>query len=66
MLGDVLPIKTGKSISYSHGELIDGRGKVRLYGFDDNIRKRLSEASGSAVILTNCEVKRACYSNEYI
>ena len=50
MLGDVSPIKKGKSTSYFHGEMTDGRGKFCLYGFDDNIRKRLSEASGTTTI----------------
>ena len=65
MLGDISPMKKGKNASYFHGEMADGRGKVRLYGFDDNIRKKLSEASGSAVILANCAVKKARYSDEY-
>ena len=65
MLGDVSPMKKGKSASYIHGEMTDGKGKVRLYGFDDNNRKRLSEASGSSVILANCKVKKARYSDEY-
>ena len=38
MLGDVSPMKKGKSTSYFHGEMTDGRGKVCLDGFDNNKR----------------------------
>ena len=65
MLGEISPMKKGKHISYFDGETTDGKAKVRLFGFDDNIRKRLSDASGSAVVLANCKVKRGRYSDEY-
>lgn len=65
VVGQISPMKKGKSASYFDGEMSDGRGKVRLYGFDDNIRKRLLDASGSAVVLDNCHVKKARYSDEY-
>ena len=54
ILGEISPMKKGKHISYFDGEMTDGKAKVRLFGFDDNIRKRLLDASGSAVVLANC------------
>ena len=65
VVGEISPMKRGKSASYFDGEMMDGKAKVRLFGFDDNIRKRLSDASGSAVVLGNCQVKKARYSDEF-
>ena len=65
MLGDVSLMKKAKSTSYFRDEMTDKRDKVCLYGLDDNIRKRLSEASSSLVTFANCEVKKARHSDEY-
>ena len=65
VLGDVSPMKKGRGASYFHGEILDDNRRVRLYGFDGAIRKRLSQEMGNAVVLTNCQVKKARYSNDY-
>ena len=39
VLAEILPMKKGKSSPYFDGDISDGKAKVRLYGFDDNIRK---------------------------
>ena len=46
VMGEISPMKRGKSASY-----FDGKAKVHPFVFDDNIRKRLSDASGSAMVL---------------
>ena len=58
-------MKKGRGASYFHGEILDDNRRVRLYGFDGAIRKRLSEEMENAVVLANCQVKEARYSNDY-
>jgi len=65
MLGDISPVKKGKSASYFDGEISDEKKKISLYGFDSSVRKRLIEETGNAVVLGNCEVKRGRYGSEY-
>ena len=65
VLDNISPMKKGKSASYFDGEMTDGKGKMRIFGFDDTIRKRLSDATGSTIVLGNCQVKKARYSDEY-
>ena len=33
VLGDISPMKKGKSTSYFDGEMTDGKGKMQIYGF---------------------------------
>lgn len=65
VVGEISPMKKGRSASYFDGKMSDGKAKVRLFGFDDSIRKRLSDVSGSAVVLSNCQVKKARYSDDF-
>ncbi|XP_065913327.1 uncharacterized protein [Dysidea avara] len=65
VLGDISSMKRGKSASYFDGEISDEQKKIRLYGFDSSVRKRLFEETGKAVVLGNCEVKKARHGNEY-
>ena len=55
---NVGPMATGNSgTPYFHGSIADRKRKLRVFGFDTNIRKQLAEASGRAVVLKHCEVK---------
>ena len=65
MLCEVSPMKKGKGTPYFDGKISDGRRKIRLFGFDNNTRKRLTEVSGSAIVLANCEVKKGRYGDDY-
>ena len=65
VLGDISPMKKGRDAAYFDGEMLDEKKKVRLCGFDSSVRKRLMEETGNTVVLGNCEVKKAYYSNEY-
>ena len=55
-VGEMLAARTGTP--YFHGSIEDGKKNLRVYGFDASIREQLAEASGRAVILKHCEVKR--------
>ncbi len=37
------PMKKGKSCQYFDGEIADGSSRMRVVGFDANIRKKLQE-----------------------
>ena len=52
-------MKKGKGTPYFDGKISDGRLKIHLFGFDNNNCKWLTEISCSAIILANCEVKKA-------
>ena len=56
------PMKKSRNCSYFDGELTDGREKMRLFGFDSGVRRKLEESYESegpvSVVLSNCEVKR--------
>ena len=65
VLGDISPMKKGRGASYFDGEIFDDNRRVRLFGFDGSIRKRLMEETGNAVVLSNCQVKKARYNNDY-
>ena len=39
LTGQIFSYEEGKGASYFDGEMTDGKAKVRLYGFDDNMRK---------------------------
>jgi len=38
---------------------LDDNRRVGLFGFDGSIRKRLMEEMGNAVVVINCQVKKA-------
>ena len=63
LTGQIFSYEEGKGASYFDGEMTDGKAKVRLYGFDDNMRKRLLDVSGNEIAFANCQVKKAHYSN---
>ena len=65
LLCEVSPMKKGKGISYFDGKISDGSHRIRLFGFDNNTRKRPAEVSGSAVVFANCEIKRGRYGDDY-
>jgi len=65
VLGDSSPMKKGRDAVYFEGEIMDGNKRVRLYGFDSSVRKRLLEETGKGIILGNCKVKRSRYGNDY-
>jgi len=45
-----------------YGEITDGKAKAI---FMDVIIKQETDANGTAEILGNCKVKRACYGNDF-
>ena len=65
LLCEVSPTKKGKGTSYFDGKISDGSHRIRLFGFDNNTWKRLAEVSGSVVVLTNCEIKKGHYGDDY-
>ena len=56
----VSPMKTGSGYPYFDGEITDGKGTMRIYGFDSSVRRRLLEFEGNkhAVSMSKCEVKK--------
>lgn len=60
VVSSISPMKKTKTCSYFDGELTDGKARVRLFGFDCTVRRKLvEEGSASAVVISNCEVKKA-------
>ena len=57
----VSPMKKGKTCEYFDGELADDKARIRLFGFDDNVRQKLLEhqRKKDSVIIGKCEVKHA-------
>ena len=57
----VSPMKKGKSCSYFDGEISDGKGSMRMFGFDSGVRRKLIEhqSQNDAVSLSYCEIKHA-------
>ena len=53
-------VKTGGGYPYFDGEITDGKGTMRIYGFDSNVRRKLLEFEGNkhAVSMSKCEVKK--------
>jgi len=64
MFCEVSPMKRGKGTSYFDGKINDGSHKIRLFGFDNNTRKRLAEVSQTAIVLANYEVKKGHYGDD--
>ena len=64
----VSPMRKGKGTSYFDGMIADGKGSLRLYGFDSNVRRRLLETmesgKGGGVVLKHCEIKRAKHGGD--
>ena len=62
----VSPMKRGKSTNYFEGKLSDGNAHMRLVGFQDSLRKRLSsfQSEAAPVSLTHCKIKRARDSDD--
>ena len=58
VLNEISPMKKGKGSAYFEGEIRDQNKKVRVYGYDTTVRKRLLESSGSTVVLGRCKVKK--------
>ena len=58
---EMSPMKKAKMCDYFDGELADDKARVRLFGFDDNIRKKLLEyqQNKDSVVIGKCEVKHA-------
>lgn len=56
LTGWTFSYEEGKGAFYFNGDMTDGKAKVCLYGFDDNMRKRQLDVSGSAIALANCQV----------
>jgi len=65
VLQDVSPMKKGRGAPYLDGEIANEKKKVRVFGFDSSIRKRLLEETGKGIVLGNCEVKKTQYGNDY-
>jgi len=65
VLGEISPMKTGKGASYFDGKISYEKKKIRLYGFDSSVRKQLLEEDGKAVVLGNCDVKKARHGSDY-
>lgn len=60
VVSTISPMKKSKTCSYFDGELTDGKATMRIFGFDGSVRRKLlEEGSGSAVAITNCEIKKA-------
>ena len=59
VVNSLSPMKKAKNCSYFDGEISDGKARMRLFGFDANVRKRLADEEDAAVSLCNCEVKRS-------
>ena len=55
----VSPMKKGKTCKYFDGELADDKARIRLFGFDSNIRQKLLEhlQNKDSIIIGKCEVK---------
>ena len=55
----VSPMKKGKTCKCFDGELANDKAKIRLFGFDNNIRQKLLEhqRNKDSVIIGKCEVK---------
>ena len=53
------PIRPSKTCSFFEGEVTDGKGKMRVFGFDSRVRRRLVDfqATKETVAMRNCEVK---------
>jgi len=58
---EMSPMKKAKMCDYFDGELADDKARGRLFGFDDNIRKKLLEyqQNKDSVVIGKCEVKHA-------
>ena len=57
----VSPIKKAKTSTFFHGEMINRKATIRVFGFDSGVRRRLADIgdSKSPVALLNCEVKNS-------
>ena len=60
------PMKRGKSSHYFEGKISDGQSHMRVVGFQDLLRKRLStfQNTSSPVSLAHCKIKRARESDD--
>jgi len=54
-------MKKGKTCDYFDGELADHKARVRLFGFDDTVKRKLQEhqQNKNSVVTGKCEVKHA-------
>ena len=57
----VSPMKKGKTCKYFDGELADDKARIRLFGFNNNVRQKLLEhhRNKDSIIIRKCEVKHA-------
>ena len=64
-LSPMKPSASGMS-KYFHGQLTDGKNKVRFVGFDAKVHEKLSDFHliKEGIALSNCEVKEGKYSAE--
>ena len=55
------PMKKGKASNFFHANFSDGDTQLRLVGFQDAQRKRLSyfEKDSSGITVEHCKIKRA-------
>jgi len=54
-------MKKNKRCDYFNDELADDKARVRLFGFDDSVRKKLLEhqQNKDSIVIGKCEVKHA-------
>lgn len=66
VLTNVSPMKRSKTCSFFDGEITDGKSTMRVFGFDDTVRRKLIsyEESKSPVMFENCEVKPSRKGNQ--
>ena len=70
IMSKLSPMKKSCSTSYFDGQLTDGKGSMRMYGFVSGVRRKLWDMSyettktPEAVLLTNCEVKESDKTGE--
>ena len=57
----VSPIKKAKTCTFFHGDMIDRKATIHVFGFDSGVRRRLVNLGDSKgpVALLNCEVKNS-------
>ena len=49
VISSLSPMKKAKNCSYFDGQITDGKSKIRLFGFDGTIRKRLADEEEDVV-----------------
>ena len=57
----ISPMKKAKTCSYVDGKITDGKAKLRVFGFDAGVRRKLVELekNNEPVQLTNCEIQKS-------